>query len=38
MIELGETVYFSHGSEKNIKITTVDDLEIFRALLTVKKS
>ena len=33
MIELGETIYFAAGSEKNIKITTVDDLEIFKALL-----
>ncbi len=38
MIELGETIYFSHGSEKNIKITTVDDLEIFRALLSANNS
>ena len=33
MIEMGETVYFSAGSEKNIKLTTVDDLDIFKALL-----
>lgn len=33
MIELGETVYFSSGSEKNIKLTTTDDIEIFKALL-----
>lgn len=33
MIELGEEVYFFPGSEKNIKLTTVDDLEIFKALL-----
>lgn len=33
MTELGETVYFVPGSEKNIKLTTVDDLEIFKALL-----
>lgn len=37
MIELGETVYFSMGSEKNIKITTTDDIEIFKALLMAKK-
>lgn len=30
---LGETVYFSLGSEKNLKITTMDDLDIFKALL-----
>ncbi|MCL2096269.1 MAG: 2-C-methyl-D-erythritol 4-phosphate cytidylyltransferase [Oscillospiraceae bacterium] len=34
---LGEKTYFSAGSEKNIKITTVDDIEIFKALLSVKK-
>lgn len=32
-VELGKTVYFSKGSEKNLKITTVDDLYIFQALL-----
>lgn len=32
-IELGKTVYFSNGSEKNLKITTLDDLYIFQALL-----
>ncbi len=37
MIELGEKVYFSAGSEKNIKITTTDDLEIFKSLLTTQK-
>ena len=34
MQALGETIHFSRGSEKNIKITTVDDIDIFRALLT----
>ncbi len=33
MQELGEKVYFSKGSETNLKITTVDDLNIFQALL-----
>lgn len=37
MQELGETVYFSQGSEENLKITTVDDLMIFKALLQTKK-
>lgn len=37
-IEMGEQVYFSVGSEKNIKLTTVEDIEIFKALLTAKKS
>lgn len=36
MIELGEKVHFSIGSETNIKITTPDDLKIFRALLALK--
>ncbi len=38
MIEMGERVYFSSGSEKNIKLTTIEDIEIFRALLMAKKS
>lgn len=37
MVELGETVYFCPGSEKNIKITTTEDLEIFKALLMARK-
>lgn len=37
MSELGETIYFSKGSEENLKITTVDDLLIFKALLHTKK-
>ncbi len=38
MIELGEEVHFCAGSEKNVKITTTDDLEIFKALLSAQKS
>lgn len=34
---LGETVYFSKGSEENLKITTVEDMMIFKALLHTKK-
>lgn len=30
----GEKSYFSLGSEKNLKITTVEDLDIFKALLS----
>ena len=30
---LGETIHFSVGSEKNLKITTMDDLDIFKAML-----
>lgn len=33
MEALGKEIYFSKGSEKNLKITTVDDIEIFRSLL-----
>ena len=35
---LGETVYFSKGSEKNIKLTTMDDIDIFKSLLDTHKS
>lgn len=37
MQALGETIYFSKGSETNLKITTVDDMLIFEALLHTKK-
>lgn len=33
LVETGQKVYFSKGSEKNIKLTTTEDLAIFRALL-----
>ena len=35
---LGETIYFSRGSEKNIKLTTMDDIDIFKSLLNTGKS
>ena len=38
MFELGKQVYFSAGSEKNIKLTTVEDIEIFKALLVAQKT
>ena len=38
MIEMGKTVYFSPGSEKNLKLTTVEDIDIFKALLNEKRS
>ena len=38
MIEMGKQVYFSAGSEKNIKLTTVEDIDIFKALLAAKRS
>lgn len=33
MEALGKDIYFSKGSEKNLKITTTEDIEIFKALL-----
>lgn len=33
MVELGERLYFAAGSEKNIKLTTKEDLEMFKAYL-----
>lgn len=38
MVELGRTIYFSHGSEKNIKLTTPEDIDIFRALLMLRNA
>ena len=38
MSELGEPLYFSEGSEKNIKLTTVEDIDIFKALLMARCS
>ena len=37
MVDLGETLYFAAGSEKNIKLTTITDIEIFQSLLEVQK-
>ena len=37
MVELGEKLYFAKGSDKNIKLTTKDDLEIFKGYLTAEK-
>lgn len=33
MVELGETLHFAAGSEMNIKLTTKDDLEMFKSYL-----
>ena len=33
MVELGERLYFAAGSDKNIKLTTRDDLELIKAYL-----
>ncbi|MGN0166191.1 MAG: 2-C-methyl-D-erythritol 4-phosphate cytidylyltransferase [Lachnospiraceae bacterium] len=34
MVELGEILHFAKGSDKNIKLTTKNDLEIFKGYLT----
>lgn len=36
MEAMGKETYFSKGSEKNLKITTTEDIEIFKALLSAK--
>lgn len=38
MVELGERLYFAAGSDKNIKLTTKDDLEMFKAYLNTEKA
>lgn len=38
MVDLGETLHFAIGSDKNIKLTTPDDLELFKALLKMKEN
>lgn len=37
MVDLGETLYFAAGSDRNIKLTTKDDLEMFKAYLKLEK-
>lgn len=37
LTRLGRTVYFSKGSDKNLKILTLDDLDIFKALSVMRK-
>lgn len=37
MVELGITLHFAAGSDKNIKLTTKDDLELFKAYLKADK-
>ncbi len=37
-VELGRKVHFSKGSEKNIKLTTVEDIDLFKSLLESKRS
>lgn len=37
MVELGVRLHFAKGSDKNIKLTTLEDLEIFKAYLDMEK-
>ena len=37
MVDLGETLHFAAGSDRNIKLTTKDNLEIFKAYLKMEK-
>lgn len=37
MVDLGETLHFSLGSDKNIKLTTLEDLELFKGYLKMKE-
>ncbi len=37
MVKLGHRLFFSAGSDKNIKLTTKDDLEMFKAYLKMEK-
>jgi 2-C-methyl-D-erythritol 4-phosphate cytidylyltransferase len=37
MVELGVRLYFAAGSDKNVKLTTKDDLEMFKAYLKLDK-
>lgn len=33
MVDLGETLHFATGSSRNLKLTTNDDLELFKGYL-----
>ena len=33
MVDLGVTLYFAAGSERNIKLTNRDDLDLFKAYI-----
>ncbi len=37
MVDLGYTLHFAAGSDKNIKLTTKDDLELFKAYLRMER-
>lgn len=38
MVELGVRLYFAAGSDRNIKLTTPADLELFKAYLDSDRS
>lgn len=38
MVELGERLYFAAGSDKNIKLTTKDDLDMFKSYIKLEKN
>ena len=38
VVEMGGIVHFSKGSERNVKLTTVEDIDIFKALLVSQRS
>lgn len=38
MVQLGETLHFAAGSDRNMKLTTKENLEIFKAILKVDKN
>lgn len=38
MVELGETLHLASGSDRNIKLTTKDNLEVFKAALTAERN
>ena len=37
MLELGEELHFSYGSNKNIKITTLEDIDMFKAMYSTRR-
>ena len=37
MLELGEELHFSYGSNTNIKITTLEDIDMFKAMYATRR-
>ena len=37
MVEHGIRLYFAKGSERNVKLTTKEDLDLFKAMLELKR-